>query len=155
MKHSPSDYWNIPEKFGYLAVEDCISLTMQGGNRHVSLQVTVGGKRFHKQRLVLNPLSMFTTIESFRQIRDNLRSEHVKMILEQEQEKATAAFLEKQRNEIARKHRERIAEEQRRAEEAARRVYGPIRAILERVTPVIDPWAYRNVYGKPAEVFIF
>lgn len=31
----------------------------------------------------------------------------------------------------------------------------PIQAILERVTPVIDPWAYRNVYGKPAEVFIF
>lgn len=31
----------------------------------------------------------------------------------------------------------------------------PIQAILQRVAPVIDPWAYRNVYGKPAEVFIF
>lgn len=31
----------------------------------------------------------------------------------------------------------------------------PVQAVLERVKPVVDPFAYRNVYGSPAEVFIF
>jgi hypothetical protein len=98
---------------------------------------------------------MMQAISVLRTELHKLLGEEARVMLEQEQAFATAAYLEKQRNEIARKHRERIAEEQRRAENAVRHVSGPIKAILDRVKPVIDPWAYRNVFGKPAEVFIF
>lgn len=155
MTHSPSDCWRLVEQFGYITVEDCIAMKMQNGKRHVVLQICIGRERTYKQTIAANPLSMLAIIDKFRRMRDKLRADHVKQLLEQEQAKATAEFLEIQRAAIARKHQEKLADEQRRAQDALRYVSAPIRAILERVKPVVDPWAYRNVYGKPAEVFIF
>lgn len=155
MAHSPSDAWKLVEQFGYITVEDCIAMKMQHGKRHVVFQLTIGGNRQYKQTIVANPLTMLAVIDKYRKIRDTTRAEHIKQMLEQEQAKATAEYLKRQREEIARMHRERLAEEERRLNSVVQHVRRPIQAILERVKPVIDPWAYRNVYGKPAEVFIF
>lgn len=102
-----------------------------------------------------NPLAMMQAIAVLRKELHQILVEEVRAIIEQEQAKATEQFLTKQRNNIARMHRDREAKEQQRAENALRYVSGPIKAILERVKPVVDPFAYRNVYGRPAEVFIF
>ena len=155
MAHSPSDAWKLVEQFGYITVEDCIAMKMQHGKRHVVFQITTGGQKQYKQAMVANPLTMLAVIDKFRKQRDSIRSEYVQKILQQEQTKAIADYLTKQRAEVQRKHLERLAEEERRLNSVVQHVRKPIQAILQRVAPVIDPWAYPNVYGKPAEVFIF
>lgn len=152
MYSSPSDCWNLAETYGWVNVEDCISIKFKNNHRHVCLQFYIDGERIHKQSVVANPLAMLAMISQFRKLRDKLRADHVKRILESEQAKIVAQYLERQRLEIQARHQQKIEEEQRRLNSVVNKVRGPIQAILARVKPSIDQFAYLNVYGRPAEV---
>jgi hypothetical protein len=142
MAHSPSDLWRLVESFGFMTVEECISIRLHNGTRRVLLQLSIDGERHHQEVAVANPLTMLAVIDKFRQQRDSLRADQVRRHLAEEQAKIMENFLQKQRDEIARLHRER----------AVKYVRGPIQAILKRCKPVVDQFSYTNVYGKPAEV---
>lgn len=158
MTLSPSDIFNQAVAGNSVSIEKYLSVKPHHNTNRVRVIYALNQNKptfTSKSLICANPLAMMQAISVLRTELHKLLGEEARAMLEQEQAFATAAYLEQQRKEIARKHRERIAEEQRRAENAVRHVSGPIKAILDRVTPVIDPWAYRNVFGKPAEVFIF
>ncbi len=152
MAHSPSDLWRLVASFEFLTVEECISIRLHNGTRRVILQLSIDGLRHHQEMAVANPLTMMAVINKFRQKRNSLRADQVRRHLAEEQAKIMATFLEKQRNEIARLHREKLQEEHEQIERAVKHVRGPIQAILNRCKPVVDQFSYTNVYGKPAEV---
>jgi len=152
MAHSPSDLWRLVESFGFLTVEECISIRLHNGTRRVILQISIDGERHHQEVAVANPLTMLAVIDKFRQQRNSLRAAQVRRHLANEQAKIMESFLQKQRDEIARMHREKLEQEQNRMDQAVKHVRGPIQAILKRCKPVIDQFSYMNVYGKPAEV---
>lgn len=155
MYSSPSDCWNLAETYGWVNVEDCISVKFKNNQRHVCLQVNIAGERFHKQSIVSNPLAMLSTIDQYRKLRNSLRADHVKRMLESEQAKIVAQYLERQRLEIQARHQQKIEQEQRRLDNVINKVRGPIQAILQRYKPVVDQFSYTNVYGNPAEVSFF
>lgn len=152
MMHSPSDLWRLVEKFGYIKIEECIAIRIHNGSKRIALQVSIDNVRHHFETVVTNPLSMLATIDNYRKRRDELRADQVRRQLADEQSKIMANFLQKQRDEIARLHREKLEQEQTRMEQAVKYVRGPIQAILARLKPTRDQFAYLNVYGKPAEV---
>ena len=151
-QHSPSDLWRICLERGYITVEDCISLRFKSGRVVAVLQITIDAQKHTQERVIGNPLAMLTVIDKFRKTRDAMRADQVRRQLEAEQAKATAQFLERQRLQIAEMHRLKNEEEQRRLNNIVNRVRGPIQDILNRYRPILDQFAYTNVYGHPAEV---
>jgi uncharacterized FlaG/YvyC family protein len=82
---------------------------------------------------------MLAVIDKFRQQRDSLRADQVRRHLAEEQAKIMENFLQKQRDEIARLHREKLQKETDQIERAVKHVRGPIQAILKRCKPVVQP----------------
>lgn len=152
-------YWDLSKQHGFITVEHCISVRMRytrlPNTRNVTLQGAVGGKRYHKEKIVHNPLAMLAAIDEFRKIRDNKRRDHVKTVLEQEQAnakaKAKAKALEKQRELAALKQLQKQQEEERWRASAAYKVRQPIQRILQRVKPVNNEYTYSNVFGKSVD----
>lgn len=149
------NYWEMAEQLGFVTVEDCIAVRMKANNRNVILQGCVGGKRYHKERVVHNPLAMLVAIGEFKQIRDGMRSEYVKAVLKEEEAKAKAKVkadtLQKQRALIAQKQLEKLQEEERRKASAVYKVRQPIQRILERMKPAANQYTYSNVFGKSVD----
>lgn len=126
-----------------------------------------------RQISVNNPLAMIQAMQTLTDElavlvsnREKVRQEQ-RVIREQEKAQRQQARQESAQQELARNFLnqarsivESINEKKRAQEtqELVRRhrmmdnVRRPIMDILARVAPVIDPYAYRNVYGKPAEV---
>lgn len=158
MELSPSDIFKKALSGKSVSLENYLSVRSHRVPNKVCVMFKINQDKptFKSKSLVVdNPLAMMQAIAVLRKELHHLLAEETRLLLEQEQIRATQQFLEGQRLEIARKHREKLAAEQQRIENVVKYVSEPIQAILQRVTPVIDPWAYRNVYGKPAEVFIF
>jgi len=155
MALSPSDLWRQVQIYKYISVEECIAVRNHNGGVHVQLQIGSGGNKVFKSKIVGNALAMMYWIGEFRQLRNECKAADIKRILDEETAKSMAKFLDKQREIIALKHREKLAEEQRRINVVLRNVRGPIQAILDRCKPVKDQYAYLNVYGQPAEVNIY
>lgn len=158
MALSPSDIFNAALSGKSIAIENYLSVRPHQNTNRVRVIYTIHqNKPYFKSRSIIvgNPLAMMQAIGILRTELHALLAQETMEMLQREQEKATQQFLAGQRLRILQKHRERIAEEERRVNTVVQHVRKPIQAILQRVAPVNDPWAYRNVYGKPAEVFIF
>ena len=158
MTLSPSEIFNMAKSGNSVVIEKYLAVRYYKSHDRVRVeyiynQNTPNSK--HRSIVVHNPLAMMQAIAILRKELYDFIAEETKSFLAEEQAKATAKYLADQRSNLARIHRDREAMEQQRAENALRYVSGPIKAILERVKPVVDPFAYRNVYGRPAEVFIF
>lgn len=132
------------------------------GRVRVDLRIRQNSEEsYHKSYVVANPLAMMQAI-------DILKKERAKRIDDREMPDIVARyptrveiaqeFLKEARSMVDVINQKKKIEQQKaqeRQDMIVKNVRQPIQAILQRVAPIADPWAYRNVYGKPAEVFIF
>lgn len=135
---------------------------LETGSVIVSLRIDQNKPtQYYKSLVVRNPLAMMQAINTLKaEAAKHLNGREVseKVTARRTQAEIAKDYLREVRSmvhKINEKKRLEQEQEQLRSENIISNVRKPILAILERVTPVIDPWAYRNVYGKPAEVFIF
>ncbi len=156
MQHSLSDVWQqLMSTMGtkqqdYYRLAPYIYARRVGRSMQMVVQACCNNVKVNKTYCSTNVLAFANSFKTAQAFVKDFLAEH-----EQAKQQAAAqqikSYLETKREEYA-----RIAEEKRKAEEARRNialrhVRPMVQAVLDRYKPVIDQFAYTNVYGRPVE----